>query len=242
MAKLVRPATEGTTSDEMQEYFERQVGDYETLAEHVVIDNEGLHRELIGALPFSPDASIRILDLGSGTGHGMSLTLERFPRAEVVGVDFSSKMNRRAEGLLGPQGRFTIVEADFTEPLSVESGSFDAVISAVAIHNVSHADKEALFGRIAEWLRPGGTFVNGDFYEGETPDVNAQLREVYEQYLRANLHGDELATWLRHAFEQDMPMKLSEQRQILEQLGFGGFDLCWTCNNEAVYAARLGSD
>ena len=48
------------------------------------------------------DARRRVLDVGTGTGNGARLVAERFPQAEVLGVDLAPAMVEEARRLLPP--------------------------------------------------------------------------------------------------------------------------------------------
>lgn len=223
--------------DTILRHFEKNVDDYDTVGDKVVMRNGELHEALVAALEMPASKKIRILDLGCGTGHGMRLVLEKFPNAHVTGVDYSRRMIRSASNNLKEfGGRFELVREDFRE-LSIAE-KFDAVISAVAIHNVAHEEKESLFAKIFGVLAEGGVFVNGDFFEAETQSENEELRQAYREFLQSNLSGGELDAWLHHAFVQDKPMKLSRQFQLLEKIGFGECQTTWQYCNEAVYVAR----
>ena len=115
---------------------------------------------------------------------------------------------------------------------------FDVIISAVAIHNVTHKEKSDLFKKIFNSLTDSGVFVNGDFYKHESDVFNEFLKDKYKQFLQDNLSGNELKVWLHHAFKEDMPMTLTEQYSILTDTGFKQLDLQWLFNNEVVYIAR----
>src|SRR5262245_40263175 len=61
--------------------------------------------DLVGRMPDGPVR--RVADLGCGTGELTRTLLERWPRAEVVGVDHSQEMLARAEaGPADPRLRF----------------------------------------------------------------------------------------------------------------------------------------
>ena len=69
-------------------------------------------RDLLALVPL--DSPRRIADLGCGPGNSTELLIERFPDAEVIGVDSSSDMLRQARSQL-PSLKF--VEADlFVRP------------------------------------------------------------------------------------------------------------------------------
>jgi SAM-dependent methyltransferase len=48
-------------------------------------------------------------------------------------------------------------------------GSFDLVVSALAVHHLDAAAKADLFVRVADQLRPGGRFVLGDVVVPDDP-------------------------------------------------------------------------
>jgi ubiquinone/menaquinone biosynthesis C-methylase UbiE len=109
-----------------------------------------------GALEHVPGEPQSILDLGTGTGDGAIALAERWPDAEVVGVDVSREMLEEARRK-APQLRFEVGDAS---RLAFPDGSFDLV----AMNNVI-----PFFGELARVVRPGGyalfAFSRGD----ETP-------------------------------------------------------------------------
>lgn len=190
---------------------------------------------LTESINFDKEREIKVLDLGSGTGHGMKLVANEFPQATITGVDFSTKMISKAKNhLQGFEDRVKLIEADFNDYQF--KNNYDRVISAVAIHNSTHEQKRALFNRIYVSLKPGGQFINADFYQHDQQQVNQQLQQIYRQFLENNLEGKELQVWLRHAFEEDKPMSLTKQASFLRKAGFEQFKLLWLFNNQAVYS------
>lgn len=224
-------------NDTIYSHFSKTVDDYDTVSDKVVMKNDELHEQLIQAIPFPAEKPLRILDLGCGTGHGMLLVLNRFPRAHVTGVDFSPLMIEKSrKNLQAFANRVTLVEHNFNTLAFPET--YDVVISAIAIHNSTHEQKDALFKKIFLSLKEDGVFINGDFIEGESFEINQQYRHVYRKYLEENLDGNELRVWLKHAFEEDMPLALSRQFGFLKTHGFRHITLLWQFNNEAVYTAK----
>lgn len=194
--------------DKILSHFSETVDDYDTVADKVVFKNEELHIKLVNAIPFKRDEKLNILDLGCGTGHGMKLVAELFPNSIITGIDFSPKIISKAkEKLLEFSKRVKLIEADFNE-ISFEN--YDVIISAIAIHNSTHTQKENLFNKIFNSLNRGGVFINADFFEDEPKEDNEHNQKQYEVFLRDNLSGNELKVWLKHAFEEDMPMSLSK--------------------------------
>lgn len=124
-------------------------------------------------------ASPLILDVGAGTGTETMAVLAAYPSAFVVAVDVCRPMCDLLEAKLGDQESFVgrylvhcadIVGAECSVRLLRRSVStskpryFDAVISAFALHHLSHQEKRRAFRRIAGVLRPGGLFLNADLF------------------------------------------------------------------------------
>lgn len=103
--------------------------------------------DLLARVPL--ERAARVADLGCGAGNVTRLLVERFPSAELTGVDSSPEMLARAKSAL-PGVRF--VEADIAswQP----DAPLDLIFSNAALHWLpEHA---RLFPRLCAWLAPGG--------------------------------------------------------------------------------------
>jgi SAM-dependent methyltransferase len=118
------------------------------------------------AIPFTRDAAIRILDVGAGYGALAQFLLERFPNATAVCQDGSEEMAALGRRRMRKwKGRFDYVIADFSKPgwSRAIDGSFDVIVSTIAIHNVRVPGIiEAIYKEMLELLKPGGCFLNLD--------------------------------------------------------------------------------
>jgi ubiquinone/menaquinone biosynthesis C-methylase UbiE len=107
-------------------------------------------------------SSSRLLEIASGSG-GPALHLVRSTGCEVVGIDFSEEGVANANRLASEAGldaRARFLQADATQPLELENGSFSAVLCVDAINHL--AGRDQIF---AEWLRvlqPGGRLLFTD--------------------------------------------------------------------------------
>ena len=98
-------------------------------------------------------APARVLDIGCGTGRLAHRIAESFPRARVVGCDFSTGMLRRAAArsqavrwVRGDAGRLPFGEC-----------SFDTVVSTEAFH--WFPDQRATLAELFRVLAPGGRLL-----------------------------------------------------------------------------------
>ncbi|CAM5321488.1 methyltransferase [Streptomyces tanashiensis] len=122
----------------------------------------------------------RVLDLACGTGSITSRLLQRFPDATSTGVDLDPALLAIAEGSFAGDERVTFVTADLKDPAWVRSlpyDTYDAVLTATALHWLHSEPLTALYGQLAGLVRDGGVLMNADHMIDEaTPRINAAER------------------------------------------------------------------
>jgi ubiquinone/menaquinone biosynthesis C-methylase UbiE len=103
----------------------------------------------------------RILDLGTGTGRAAFALANRFPEAEVAGVDIAEEMLADARGRTPPalEGRVSFERADAAK-LPSEDASFDLIVLVNMI---------PFFDELARVTAPAGAVVIGFSAGPETP-------------------------------------------------------------------------
>jgi tRNA (cmo5U34)-methyltransferase len=113
-----------------------------------------LQERTIEAIPFPPG---RVLELGVGTGETTRRLLERYPDADVIGLDSTPEMVFRAREL-GIEVRLARME----DPLP--DGPWDLVISVLSVHHLEGDGKRDLFRRVREQSR---ALVLGDVVDAD---------------------------------------------------------------------------
>ncbi|KAI1426481.1 S-adenosyl-L-methionine-dependent methyltransferase [Xylaria sp. FL1777] len=105
------------------------------------------------------------LELGCGCGLPVSKKLLTIhPSAKLVANDLSDTQISLTRGnlLAGPEDeaarRLELIPGDMNG-LAFADGSFDLVAAFYSICHLPNLEQEALLGRIAQWLKPGGYFV-----------------------------------------------------------------------------------
>lgn len=116
---------------------------------------------LVAALDRLDDAPERVLDLGTGTGKAARLVAERFPQADVLGIDLSPAMVDEARRLLPPAlaGRIRFEIADATA-LPFGDGEFELVVLLNMI---------PFFDELARVTAPAGTVIVAHVSGPSTP-------------------------------------------------------------------------
>jgi len=103
-----------------------------------------LQEAAIDAIPFEPTG---VLELGIGTGETTRRLLDRYPDAQVTGLDSSPEMVFRAREL----GLAEVRLARMEDPLP--DGPWDLVISVLSVHHLTDDQKQLLFRRVREQSR-----------------------------------------------------------------------------------------
>ncbi|MGH4035469.1 class I SAM-dependent methyltransferase [Actinomycetota bacterium Odt1-20B] len=119
----------------------------------------------------------RVLDLACGTGSITDRLLQRFPDATSTGVDLDPALLTIAEGTFAGDDRVTFVTADLKDPswtAELPHATYDAVLTATALHWLPSGPLATLYGQIAQLVRDGGVFMNADHMpDPATPRINA---------------------------------------------------------------------
>ena len=111
------------------------------------------------------------IDLMCGPGEIARRITDRFPKARVIAIDLDPVLMAVGRGAIGDAGgRIVWHEAGFQDPawreaLGVEQ--VDAVLSTTAIHWLTAGGIVDLYRQLADLIRPGGVFLNGDQMEYE---------------------------------------------------------------------------
>ncbi len=116
----------------------------------------------------------RILDLGAGTGEAATALLKRYPRAELVALDFALPMLQRARRRGRWRRRPRCLCADL-EQLPLAGGCADLIFSNAALQWAT--DPAATFRDWRRVLRPGGLTLFSTF----GPDTLKELRAAWAE-------------------------------------------------------------
>lgn len=125
----------------------------------------------------------RIADVGCGTGDLSRLAARHYPGAEVVGIDMTREMLRRASvrrTAPGVRARVGWAEANALR-LPFPSGLFDLVMSAFVVRNLPRL-REALqeFHRV---LAPSGTLLTLEITEPRSAAVRRGFHAYFESFV-----------------------------------------------------------
>ena len=202
------------------QHFDEWAPNYDAQIREMVPRYEEIHETLVALLALKPPR--RFLDLGAGTGYTLRRVLEAFPETQAVGLDVSREMLDRArQRLTGLEGRVELRTSDLASPEL--DGSYDAIVSILAVHHLYADEKRHLFSRIWEHIEPGGVFLLADYFR----PAKDRLSDLY--HLPAEPDP--------HEVEHDHPDTAAEHLAWLTAAGFAAVDVVWKYDDVGVLVA-----
>jgi tRNA (cmo5U34)-methyltransferase len=198
-------------------------------------------------LPFQKTATLRVIDLGIGTGYFTERFLNHFRNSRVLGIDGAQAMIDLAKArLTSLASRVEFVIGDFRklQELAPDAGTVDVVFSAYALHHLSRPDKEMVLRQVAELLAPGGWFVNADLIVADSPELESRLQQIRIAGIVERAGGADnrfVNSALTRQFladlelkEADQPLTLAEDLEVLRSSGLKNVSAFWLEYRELV--------
>ncbi len=170
-----------------------------------------IHIGAANKLPIPADGKVRrILDVGTGIGQFAMALKERFPDAEVWGIDAGGPMVRYAHLRAVERG----LDVNFAQRLGESSGFpdnyFDLVTSYIIFHEMSPEGTAANVKEAFRITRPGGIYYPLDFKL-----TNAPKRSAYGHY----------RLWWDHRWNNEVWSLKFRETGLPQLIRAAGFDL-----------------
>jgi SAM-dependent methyltransferase len=165
-----------------------------------------------------------VLDLGTGDGYMLAALRKAGCCADAVGIDCSQPLLAAAARRFDGDAPVRLIEHDLAQALPSGLGTFDVVISALAIHHLDDARKRELYAEAFALLEPGGVFCNVDIVASPTSELHRRSQAAF------NLTPDDE--------EDDRPAPLEPQLGWLRAAGFANVDCYWKLLELAVIAGE----
>lgn len=219
------------------QFFDTLTGDYTATIERCFPRYREMLWALLDYLPAEkPFGSI--LELGCGTGNLSVLLHEAFPDAQLRLVDVSSDSMDACRTRLGASDRVEFAQQDFRD-LSCATGSFQLIVSSIAIHHLLPSEKQTMFRQCHEWLSDDGIFSFADQCAGATDDLyERHIKNWKEVAFHAGATDAEWEMWMHHQSEHDHHDTLIDQQNWLRDAGFSVIDCPWRYLLWSIVQAR----
>lgn len=194
----------------------------------------------------------RFIDLGCGSGVLARAVLAQYPHSAAILVDFSEPMLAEARQALQEHLHATqFVTADLADSswgAAVDrSQPIDLIVSAYAIHHLTHARKRELYAEIFAMLEPGGLFLNVEHVASATDAIEALSDELMIDSLFAFQHANgsvKNRAQIRDEFVRrpdkaaNILAAVDDQCAWLRQIGFADVDCFFKVFELAVFGGR----
>lgn len=221
----------------LRKVYDKGAKDYDLARRQLIPCFDDFYGTALELIPFQTTDCIKVLDLGAGTGLFSALVAERYTNAEFTLYDLSPEMLEEAKKRFeNGNAKVEYVVKDYaTESID---GEFDLIISALSIHHLTDAEKEALFQRLHHGLADNGCFINADQALGETPFIEEIYRSVWLKQVRGEGVAEASLTAALERMKEDKMSTLSLQLEWLRNANFSAVN-CWYQNfSFVVYSGK----
>lgn len=216
--------------EKMSDFFNQRADVYD----HHMLDEMSLaefYDEIEQCMAFEND-SVKLLDLGCGTGLELERVFKLCPYARVTAIDLSEKMlEKLKQKFIDKASNLTIICGSYFD-VNLGSCLYDAALSTYSLHHFNHAEKLALYRKVYESVKSGGRFVNGD-YTVKTLD---RERFFMEENKRIRMEQGIESGY----YHYDTPFAIETEVQLLTQAGFERIDIHKQWENTTLFVCYKG--
>jgi len=198
--------TNKPSHEEMASFFDQRADGYDAHMQRSLADSDAYYQKLAEPIR-QTKASLRILDIGCGTGLEIASILEAAPNAHLTCVDLSAEMLAKLQYKY-PAESVETIQASY---LAMDFGrdQYDAALSSMTLHHLLPEEKLPLYRRLWHALRPGTPYIEGDYIV--SPAKMARLLAQYRALPPEMKQG---------RYHIDIPLSLATQIDLLKEVGF----------------------
>lgn len=156
--------------------------------------------------------TVKVLDLGCGTGLELERVFKLYKDAEVTAIDLSENMLEKLKQKFKDKHSNIVVICGSYFETNFGLNLYDLVLSTYSLHHFSHEEKLALYKRVYESVKPGGRFINGD---NTVKSIDQEKFFIEENKRIREEQGIECGY-----YHFDTPLAIETELRLLEQAGF----------------------
>jgi tRNA (cmo5U34)-methyltransferase len=207
------------------DYFNQGAQRYDQARRQLLPCFDDLYGVALGLLPAERTQPLRVLDLGAGTGLLAALIATAYPQAHLTLIDAAAEMLAQANQRMQPFAERCTLHVMDMRDIAFDQ-PFDLIVSALAIHHLADATKQAIFRQIYRMLAPGGRFVHIEQVLGPTPAIEAFYEQAWLQAVQEKGVSPADLAAAQERMQQDQTVPLATQLRWLAESGFQQVH-CW---------------
>jgi tRNA (cmo5U34)-methyltransferase len=218
-----------TAPEEMASFFDIRADGYE---DHMITEvyqgkQDEFYARVVSSIP-ETDQTIRVLDLGCGTGFEVGHIFDKAPQARITCMDMSANMLELLQQKYAQYTRqIECVQGSYvTEPFALNT--YNYAISVMTIHHLLEDPKRELYRKIRNALKDGGLYIEGDYVENEAEEQRL-LKEYHDKMKDAN------PSQLYHI---DIPFTVQRQERLFTEAGFKEVNTVYHEGSRAIFVVK----
>ena len=216
--------------EEMSAFFNSRAEIYNT--EHLKHIGGMESKQIIAT--FLPEHTNTIIDFGIGTGLELEAIFERFPDAEITGIDIAEEMLQLLKRHY-PDKKIDVHLASYLD-FDFGRSCYDAALSVMTLHHYDHETKTGLYRRILDCIKPNGVYIECDYMLSEHEHENAQEMEDFYFSAYSRLKNEQMIADNRE-YHYDTPCTVANQIKLLHYAGFQKVEEEWRKENAVMLVA-----
>jgi S-adenosylmethionine-diacylgycerolhomoserine-N-methlytransferase len=150
-------------SKKMQAYYAWQSKIYDATRWSFLFGRD----EIIKRLPFQREDSFKVLEIGCGTGYNLSHLAQRFPNAELIGLDVSDHMiDKSYKKTRAFSDRLKLENRPYTLGETNYNDQIDLILFSYSLTMINPQWRDLIL-RAGKDLKKGGHIAVVDFYDSK---------------------------------------------------------------------------
>ncbi|MEZ4986516.1 MAG: class I SAM-dependent methyltransferase [Saprospiraceae bacterium] len=142
-------------------------------------------KAVIQELPFEPEETFHLLEIGCGTGYNLIRAAKQYPEARFKGMDVSTDMLGIAkERLAAIRRRVVLLNKPYEPAFYTWTGKLDAILFSYSLTMIN-PQWESLIIQAYKDLKPGGYIAVADFHDSRFPFFK---RHMAGHHVRMDAH------------------------------------------------------